>query len=83
MPAHPSQRVAHLRTLVPKAMPGMVFETRVLQRAVCGPFGLQVSELDSVIPLAKDTTRSSQRDVDALVATVGLESTAQRVQIHI
>ena len=30
---------AHLATPVPKAVPGMVFGTRVLRRAVYGPFG--------------------------------------------
>ena len=30
---------AHLRTLVPKTRPGMVFRTRVLERAVYGPLG--------------------------------------------
>ena len=30
---------AHLRTLVPKAIPGMVFGTKILKWAVCGPLG--------------------------------------------
>ena len=32
---------AHVRTLVPKTIPGMVFGTRVLKRAVYGPFGIR------------------------------------------
>ena len=32
---------AHLRTLVPKTIPGTVFGTRVLKWAVHGPLGYQ------------------------------------------
>ena len=41
-PKHPNPRgpcTADLKTLVPKAMPGMGFGTRVLNWAVYGPFG--------------------------------------------
>ena len=31
---------SHLRTVVPKTIPGIVFGTRVLKWAVYGPFGI-------------------------------------------
>ena len=47
MQGHVTQKSAytsHLRTLVPKAIPGMVFGTRVLKWAIDGPFGSETRE---------------------------------------